>query len=1327
MGNRIASISPKGARTTYDYDRHDELVRETDPAGNATTYTVDLNRRVTELTRKNGAKYTYTYDAVHRLTGITTPLGLKRELSYDVADNVIRDTDSLDRTSTYEYDIMHRMTKSVNAEGGVTTYGYDIRGNRNRLDDALGYTWNYRYDLVDQLTASVDPEGKATEIAYNLVGEISAITKPGNRRTDFQYDRNYNLTGLSDPKGYIYEYTYDRDNRLAGTKNPLGETETIVYDPGNRVTSVTDRMGLVESYTHDPHGNVLSVKATDGLVTRFSYDILDRLVQVDMPGNLKTTYTYDAMGSVTSTTDTMLRTTRYTYDAEGNMTSLTDAEGRTEQWTYDAGGRQTGYTSNGGNRICYDYDRLNDLVEKSYGDVRDPENREGVRYAYDVMGQRVSMTDRSGLSSYEYDGLGRITKVTTGSGEVTEYRYDGCDQLESITYADGKKVSYEYDRNDNLTTVTDRTGAKTTYVYDAINRVTEIHRPNGVSTYSTYNARDQIVSMRNVCDDCGWVISQYDYTYDDRGFIVGEAATESLYGYAWDDRHDGKHENGRHDDQYPHGGQHTSKHGKDGKYNFQIIETKRAFVYDDNGKLVEATEDEERQGRYVYSFGYDDMGNRTSYRKSRNGKVQESAEYTYNLANQLTAARLYDGKHYKNVEYTYDADGNRTLREEVKDDGTRKVEQSFQYTVENRLKAVRDGKDLLVAMAYDGDGNRIFQLNYNLHTDDDWKGNSGNGNGNNKDNTGSGNSGKNSGNGTGSSSGKGSSGRSADTGFMAAVAEFFGLGREESGSGAEEAMAASTATPSNAESRQDDSGRNNNGNGGNGNHYGWENGNSGNGSSGNNGNGNNGNGNSGNNGNGNSGPSDNTSTGGINDNNGNANGNTNNTGGSQNQSGILFPITGEVSELEQELIDMIRTTGKQKNYELVEYVNDVNREHTEVLLELNINGIMDTAYSYGNERLTNERFTGWTGYYTYDPRGSVSGVTDSEGMIWQSYRYDGYGNITFGQPRYNNVYAYNGESYNPNADAQYLRARYYCPGTVDFLTEDSYLGNLRDPLTLNRYSYVKSSPLNYIDPSGHHWTDIFPWNWGKKDDKYEKISVPTTAPTTASPKDVEIYIEVPETTTSAALQESVLEAENANNSTTCQYVVTAELMIELHWEPMTQEEIDVLNDVLKRYGINTISKMAFFFAQTRQETLGGYYRTEINWNFTGDDEAYFNQKYGPETNAGKLIGNTEEGDGYLYRGSGAIQLTGRYNYQKFSEKMNDPKIMELGADYVAEYYFWEAAGYYWEMKGINSKIEDGATSDEISRIVNYYDQASFEERKQKYDEAYKTLTEWFGD
>jgi len=150
----------------------------------------------------------------------------------------------------------------------------------------------------------------------------------------------------------------------------------------------------------------------------------------------------------------------------------------------------------------------------------------------------------------------------------------------------------------------------------------------------------------------------------------------------------------------------------------------------------------------------------------------------------------------------------------------------------------------------------------------------------------------------------------------------------------------------------------------------------------------------------------------------------------------------------------------------VEYVNDVNREYAEVLMELNINGEMDTAYSYGNERLTNERFTGRTGYYTYDPRGSVSGVTDSKGMIWQSYRYSPTGDIAFGKPQNNNVYSYNAESYNPNLETQYLRARYYDVERGDFLTEDTYLGQITDPLSLNRYNYVKGSAPNYVDPSG---------------------------------------------------------------------------------------------------------------------------------------------------------------------------------------------------------------------------------------------------------------------
>ena len=133
------------------------------------------------------------------------------------------------------------------------------------------------------------------------------------------------------------------------------------------------------------------------------------------------------------------------------------------------------------------------------------------------------------------------------------------------------------------------------------------------------------------------------------------------------------------------------------------------------------------------------MGNRTYMEKTLNGTVVEWHRYEYNESNQLISEKLYNGKKTTSLAYTYDADGNRIS--ETGRIGTDKVNRTYEYSVENRLAAVHDGDELLLAAAYDGDGNRVFLLNYNLHTDDDWKGNSGNGNGNNKDNSGSGNKG----------------------------------------------------------------------------------------------------------------------------------------------------------------------------------------------------------------------------------------------------------------------------------------------------------------------------------------------------------------------------------------------------------------------------------------------------------------------------------------------------------------------------------------------------------------------------------------------------------
>ena len=78
--------------------------------------------------------------------------------------------------------------------------------------------------------------------------------------------------------------------------------------------------------------------------------------------------------------------------------------------------------------------------------------------------------------------------------------------------------------------------------------------------------------------------------------------------------------------------------------------------------------------------------------------------------------------------------------------------------------------------------------------------------------------------------------------------------------------------------------------------------------------------------------------------------------------------------------------------------------------------------------------------------------------------------MELGGEGHTDFYGCRAESYNPNTGLEYLRARYYNADKGRFFQKDTYLGDITDPLTLNRYAYVKNSPLNYADPSGHKWT-----------------------------------------------------------------------------------------------------------------------------------------------------------------------------------------------------------------------------------------------------------------
>ena len=70
-------------------------------------------------------------------------------------------------------------------------------------------------------------------------------------------------------------------------------------------------------------------------------------------------------------------------------------------------------------------------------------------------------------------------------------------------------------------------GRVISYENDALDCPVAVHLPDGISTYKTYNARNQVTGLTNQCDDCGWILGRYVYTYDDRGYIVAEHTEEA--------------------------------------------------------------------------------------------------------------------------------------------------------------------------------------------------------------------------------------------------------------------------------------------------------------------------------------------------------------------------------------------------------------------------------------------------------------------------------------------------------------------------------------------------------------------------------------------------------------------------------------------------------------------------------------------------------------------------------------------------------------------------------------------------------------------------------
>ncbi len=206
-------------------------------------------------------------------------------------------------------------------------------------------------------------------------------------------------------------------------------------------------------------------------------------------------YSYDAAGNLATMTNALGQVTQYQlYDAHGMPTRIVDANGVATTLAYDARQRLTSRAT-AGETTTYTYDGIGQLTRVTAPDAS------FVAYQYDGAKRLVGIDDSFGNAiDYTLDAMGNRTaeQVFDPANALRQARsreFDVISRLKKDIGAATQTTSYVRDDNGNVTGMTDPLGKATTSVYDALDRLTTVTDPGSGITRYGYNALDQLVSV----------------------------------------------------------------------------------------------------------------------------------------------------------------------------------------------------------------------------------------------------------------------------------------------------------------------------------------------------------------------------------------------------------------------------------------------------------------------------------------------------------------------------------------------------------------------------------------------------------------------------------------------------------------------------------------------------------------------------------------------------------------------------------------------------------------------------------------------------------------
>lgn len=646
-GTQSFTANALSKQTTFTYtDSFDQSVNRSNPAlptfAYPTSVTVNDPGAITASMR-------YNYDTGW-VTQSTDPKNAQLRTLYDNAGRTQRVTR---RDGVNSVDKGYTRWVYPTSMGLVQTYTLtDSAQPEAYAADVLDGVGRVRATASDHPGVAGSYDGQI--INYDVLGRVVDTSNPTETSAT---GATWAATGADAPAnggaGWVYTHqVLDWQGRPALVTNDADTTaRSVDYNgcgcAGGQVVTQTNELGRKQRTTLDIFGRTVKVEDLnlDNSVNRSStttYNVRDQAtLVVEQSGtsgpSQSTTTEYDGYGRVWKTKlPQATASTVMTYNADDTLNVKTDARGATATYSYNNRGMVTG--------IAY----------APTGNVSN------VTFGYDAAGNRISMTDGLGNSSYVYDALSRMTSETRyfsgiNRSFLTTYDYNFADQLTRVTDHFNTTVNYTRDRTGRIT---DIPGYASGIKYRAWGAIKEQALANGRSITIDYNGRMRVTQF-SVPGVTGW---QYQYTAEGR---LQFASNTQTFGTR-DERLDRKLEyddfgrlwrglsgsQARGESTFPATGPYRQTYGHDTFDHLTFRDNTRGSAYNS------------------YSAVYTNNRNQnTGWLYDNNGALTQTSEsgstatYSYNAAMEMYNTVMSSTS--RTVGYGFDADSQRVVKTET--------------------------------------------------------------------------------------------------------------------------------------------------------------------------------------------------------------------------------------------------------------------------------------------------------------------------------------------------------------------------------------------------------------------------------------------------------------------------------------------------------------------------------------------------------------------------------------------------------------------------------------------------------------------------------------